>query len=334
MSEVAKKNDSGMLKLTGTLGAICAVCALALGMVNYFTEPMIAEVQEKKKTAAISAEVMPGFSGTLTLVNYTGSDKNVRSVQKAGEDGFIVEVSAPGSFSGVLTLMVGVDNDKSVTGVSVLESQESPGFGSKASDPEIRAQFVGKTAETVKLVKDGGELDGISGATITSRALVAGVSSAIAATDETNDGPYVPVEKPEEEEPAPAEPIPGYTGELTAVEYGGFDTTVHSISQAGDQGYVVEVAPEGSYEAGLVIQVGVSMDQVVLGVVITESNETPSIGGRAAEPEFLDQFVGKTGEVKLVVDGGEVEGVSGATLTSQAVTAGVSAALAAVATLG
>ena len=74
MSEAAKKNDSGMLKLTGTLGAICAVCALALGMVNYFTEPMIAEVQEKKKTAAISAEVMPGFSGTLTLVNYTGSD--------------------------------------------------------------------------------------------------------------------------------------------------------------------------------------------------------------------------------------------------------------------
>ena len=38
MSEVAKKNDSGMLKLTGTLGAICAVCALALGMVNYFTD--------------------------------------------------------------------------------------------------------------------------------------------------------------------------------------------------------------------------------------------------------------------------------------------------------
>ena len=179
MSEVAKKNDSGMLKLTGTLGAICAVCALALGMVNYFTEPMIAEVQEKKKTAAISAEVMPGFSGTLTLVNYTGSDKNVRSVQKAGEDGFIVEVSAPGSFSGVLTLMVGVDNDKSVTGVSVLESQESPGFGSKASDPEIRAQFVGKTAETVKLVKDGGELDGISGATITTKAVTKAVNGGL-----------------------------------------------------------------------------------------------------------------------------------------------------------
>ena len=44
--------------------------------------------------------------------------------------------------------------------------------------------------------------------------------------------------------------------------------------------------------------------------------------------------MGKTGEVKLVVDGGEIDGVSGATLTSQAVTAGVSAALAAVATLG
>lgn len=334
MSEAKKKNDSGMLRLTGTLGAICAVCALALGMVNYFTEPMIAEVQEKKKAAAISAEVMPGFEGTLTLVNYTGSDKNVRSVQKAGEDGFIVEVSAPGSFSGVLTLMVGVDNNKSVTGVSVLESQESPGFGSKASDPEIRAQFVGKTADQVKLTKDGGELDGISGATITSRALVAGITSAITATDETNDGPYVPVEQPEEEEPAPAEPIPGYAGELTPVDYTGDDATIRSISKAGEEGYVVEVAPEGSYQPGLVIQVGIGTDNTVLGVVSIESQETEAIGGRVLAPEFLSQFVGKTGEVKLTANGGEIDGIAGATLTSTAVTAGVSSALAAVATLG
>ena len=62
MSEAAvKKNDSGMAKLTITLFAICAVCALVLGLVNMITEQPIKDVQAAKNAAAM-AEVLPSDS--------------------------------------------------------------------------------------------------------------------------------------------------------------------------------------------------------------------------------------------------------------------------------
>lgn len=180
MSETvtAKKNDSGMAKLTITLFAICAVCSLILGLVNMITTDPIAAVQKAKNDAAM-AEVLSADS--YEPVEYTGDDATIKSINKAaGDIGYVVEVSPSGSFSGILTIMVGVNADNTVSGVAITKSGETSGLGDNAKKPAFRDQFAGVSGE-VKVAKDGGQIQAITGATITSRAVSAGVTSALAA---------------------------------------------------------------------------------------------------------------------------------------------------------
>lgn len=332
------KKEAGIIQLTVTLFAICAACALLLGLTNMITTPIIAENQARKQAAAIAGEVMPGFSGTLTQVNYTGTDSTVKSILKGSDGSFVVEVSPKSSFSGNLTLLVGVSPERAITGVSVTSSGETSGFGARASEPEWRAQFVGKT-ENVSLTKNGGNIEGISGATLTSQGVCDAVNSSLAAIDYTSDEPYVAPQPGDEQGKGDdlvelGGVIPGFTGEGTPVNYTGNDSTILAISKAGDMGYIVEVAPTGSYSGTLTIQVGVGPDGKVTGIGIMESKETENLGGRASEPEWQAQFVGLSGTVALTVDGGTVDSIAGASTTSRAVCAGVTSALAAVASLG
>jgi len=91
-----------------------------------------------------------------------------------------VEVAPPGSFSGTLTIMVGVANDGTVTGVEITKTAETSGLGANAGKPQFKDQFAGLTG-TAAVTKDGGTINAITGATITSRAVCAGVNSAVAA---------------------------------------------------------------------------------------------------------------------------------------------------------
>ena len=120
-------------------------------------------------------------------VDYTGADAAILSAYKAGDAGYVIEVDcAANSFSGTLSLMVGVNADGTVSGVEVLDSAETSGLGAVAKeDASWRAQYVGKSG-TVKVDKDGGEITSISGATITSRGVSAGVTAALAAAAELN----------------------------------------------------------------------------------------------------------------------------------------------------
>lgn len=183
MSEAAvKKNDAAMGKLTITLGAICAVCALLLGLVNMVTADRIAAIQKAKNEAAM-AEVLPISAGEYAEVAYSGSDTTIQSVHKAGDEGYVVEVSPASSFSGTLTIMVGVKSDGTVSGVAVTKSGETSGLGDNAKRADFRSQFVGMSGE-VKVTKDGGKINALTGATITSRAVSAGVTSALAVAAE------------------------------------------------------------------------------------------------------------------------------------------------------
>lgn len=181
MSEAAvKKNDSGMAKLTITLFVICAVCSLILGLVNMVTEQPIKDVQAAKNAAAMSAVLL---ADSYDTVDYTGADSTIQSIHKAGDAGYVVEVSPSGSFSGTFTIMVGVNRDQTVSGVEIVKSGETSGLGDNAKKADWREQFKGLTGE-VKVTKDGGSINAITGATITSRAVSAGVTSALAAVAE------------------------------------------------------------------------------------------------------------------------------------------------------
>ncbi len=94
-------------------------------------------------------------------------------------------------------------------------------------------------------------------------------------------------------------------------------------------GYCVKTLPSG-YGGEITMIVGVGTDGIVKGVSITSMNETPGLGALAQKDNFLNQFTGKGGNLAVSKDGGKIEALSGATVTSRAVTSGVNEAVAAV----
>ncbi|HHY45668.1 MAG TPA: FMN-binding protein, partial [Firmicutes bacterium] len=89
-----------------------------------------------------------------------------------------VKVSSPG-YGGPIDAIVGISTDGKVTGVTIIGQQETPGLGSNVSGKRFREGFLGKdVSRPIKLKKDGGDIDAITGATISSRAVTRGVASA------------------------------------------------------------------------------------------------------------------------------------------------------------
>ncbi len=173
MSE-AKNQGNNMVRLTVTLLSIAAVCSLLLGMVNAITKDPIAQAKENKKVAAM-AEVLA--AEVYEPVAYTGSDVTIIEIYKAGDLGHVVEVGVSG-FGGTIDMMVGVDTSGICTGVSIVSMAETAGLGANASKEDFRTQFVGQSGD-VRVAKDGGMIDSLTGATITSRAVADGVTSAL-----------------------------------------------------------------------------------------------------------------------------------------------------------
>lgn len=181
MSEAKKssatKAEPGTLQLVLILFAISAAVALVLGLANMITAPVIAQNEAEKQAAAMALVLE---ADTYDLVDYSGEDTSIDSIYRAGDAGYVVQVSPSGSFSGTLTIMVGVDNNGAVTGVEVVTHAETSGLGANATKAEFRDQFVGLTG-TAAVTADGGTIDALTGATITSRAVANGVTSAITA---------------------------------------------------------------------------------------------------------------------------------------------------------
>ena len=136
---------------------------------------IIAQTRDEAKAAVLASEVYED-------VAYAGADTTIKNIWKAGDAGYVVEVT-PSGFGGNLDVMVGVDNDGVCTGVSIVSHAETSGLGANATKEAWRAQFIGKSG-TLAVTKDGGEIEALTGATITSRAVTSGVNSAIAAVAE------------------------------------------------------------------------------------------------------------------------------------------------------
>ena len=165
-----------VLRLALTLLAITAVVAVALAGVNMVTAPAIAALNAQKTQEAIEM-VLPGGGETVEF-----PETALVSKVYASETGYAVEVT-PGGFDNTITMMVGVNFDGNVLGISIVSHTETAGLGAVAAEKtskgeDFRSQFVG-TSGSVAVTKDGGALDAITGATITSRAVCAGVNAAL-----------------------------------------------------------------------------------------------------------------------------------------------------------
>ena len=179
-----------ILRLTVTLLLICAVVALALAGVNAITKDQIADVKAEKTRKAI-AQVLGDNSHSPEEIPFTDESGMVRRVYRAifpapgTEPGYeyAVEVS-PNGFGGAISMMVGISAEGKVLGISIISHAETPGLGAVASaDTDkgvaFRDQFQGLISG-ITIGNGENQIDALSGATISSQAIVDGVNAALA----------------------------------------------------------------------------------------------------------------------------------------------------------
>ena len=172
------KRESTFGNMVLSLTSIATIFALCLGLIHKVTSGPIAQTQLNKKIAAIS-EVVPPFNNDPNAEMYTKTtpegDYNLE-IYPAKKDGQIVGYAintlTMKGFSGEIDLMVGFNPKGEIYKVSVLDHSETPGLGAKISTSEFKDQFDGKNPSSFKLLvkKDGGDIDAITAATISSRA--------------------------------------------------------------------------------------------------------------------------------------------------------------------
>ena len=172
-----ESNVMYIIRLAAILLIITSLVAAALAGVNSITAPAIAKLTAEKTQMAIEA-VLPGGG---EAIDFAPADL-VSKVYK-GENGYAIEVT-PGGFDNTITMMVGVDFEGKVLGIDIIKHTETAGLGAVAdaetpAGQNFRGQFVG-TSGSVAVTKDGGAMDSITGATITSRAICDGVNAALA----------------------------------------------------------------------------------------------------------------------------------------------------------
>jgi len=178
---MAKKAKSTLPNMLLSLTAIALVASAALASLNAVTKAPIEAAQKAKVENAISA-VLPSFDH-LEDCTVDGNLCHVGLSADGTMVGAAIEASDANAFGGVLRVMVGFDTTGNITGYQILETHETPGLGAKAGEwfqQNGKGAVVGKNpAETNMTVKkDGGEVDAISGSTITSRAFLRVVAAA------------------------------------------------------------------------------------------------------------------------------------------------------------
>lgn len=198
---MSEKNKSGaidrkyVIKLALVLLLISAVSALLLALTNYITKEPIAKQSEQKEISA-RQEVLPE-ADTFKPVDHVseiaqevcGEDAELIKEAYVGYKnntpvGFTVKVS-PKGYGGTIEMIVGVLSDGQISAIQIISLSETAGLGAKAQEDDFRSQFNGLSAEEeVVFVKGGGaiadnnEVDAITGATITTKAVLQGTNAA------------------------------------------------------------------------------------------------------------------------------------------------------------
>jgi electron transport complex protein RnfG len=186
--------QSTLLNMLITLGVITAIAGIALGYVQQWTKDPIAEAQLQKQLNAIKA-VVPAYDNNpveeQVKIAVDGDSLEVYPATYQGQwVGAAIKAKSSKGYSGVIWLMVGFDARGLVHQVVVIEHKETPGLGSKMNDEKFKSQYLEKDpgATDLRVKKDGGLVDAISGATISSRAFSEAVQQAYRAFQQLNYG--------------------------------------------------------------------------------------------------------------------------------------------------
>ncbi|MCM1047469.1 MAG: RnfABCDGE type electron transport complex subunit G [Clostridiales bacterium] len=196
MSSKNKSDLGGMFKDTGILLVITLISGLLLGLVYQITKEPIAVQKEKAKQEACQ-EVFADAASFTEVENKAPDiaaweaegykDVTIDEVMAANSSssevlGYVITVTTKEGYGGDITFTIGIRNDGTVNGISILSISETAGLGMRAEEV-LKPQFAGKNAEKFEYTKSGAaadyQIDAISGATITTNAVTNGVNAGL-----------------------------------------------------------------------------------------------------------------------------------------------------------
>lgn len=159
------------IRLGITLMIVTLIASLALALTNQYTAPQI----KMQKELAIKESL----SKVISADSFSEKDRYYEAYDKDGKlIGRVLKIEVPG-YSSIINALVGIDLGNKITGIDIVSQQETPGLGANIEKEDFLEQFIGKTKEEMKIKKDSGKIDAITGATISSRAITDGVREII-----------------------------------------------------------------------------------------------------------------------------------------------------------
>jgi electron transport complex protein RnfG len=320
-------------KLGAILMIYCAFFAGILAYVNTITKPVIGGLKEKTATE-IRLKLIPEATTFVekkaaedtTFVYYIA--KNAK-----GEILGYTLIAAKRGYSSVVKTMVALDKNFTIVTLQVFDQNETPGLGTHAIDRDFPDRFKGKTIEDLKVDKDGGTIKSITGATITTRAITNSLHEAIRMVkedlaDETSmkspdATPLTLSDRQAMKEAKQRQAILPAAKSFEARKAAAESSFVYYLAKDGKGnpvGYTF-VASKKGYCSTIKTLVALNNDLKVQNLKVLKHDETPGLGSLCLEDEYLNKFKGKgLSLLKLDKDGGPIVAVTGATITSRAVT--------------
>ncbi|MEG0050552.1 MAG: RnfABCDGE type electron transport complex subunit G [Terrisporobacter sp.] len=179
---------NNIFKLGLNLFVICAIAAGLLAGTNQITAPLIEQRNEQANNEARQIVLSDAKEFKLLDSKKYESKSDVEVVEVyeglngSNLAGYTIKV-LPKGYGGEIELMVGVKADGTISGVNIGNMTETPGLGAKAKEEAFYGQYTGKPAAQLEVIKSGvageTEIQAISGATITSKAVTTGVNAAV-----------------------------------------------------------------------------------------------------------------------------------------------------------
>ncbi|WP_330679121.1 RnfABCDGE type electron transport complex subunit G [Romboutsia ilealis] len=325
-----------ILKLGVTLFVICAVAALVLGITNNITSPVIEErnIQASNKSRQIvlsdaeEFKQLEGINSDIVVEVYEGL--------KGGDViGYTIKTS-PKGYGGAVEVMVGISTDGKITGVDIGNHSETPGLGSKASEPAFKDQYLDKGVANSLLVVKGSvnndnEIYAISGATITSNGVTSGVNAAMKIYNEKLSGNGDKIAQDENIDPKEKLFKSASFRELEG-EAEGEVLRVYEAKN-GDEtiGYIFDTETDG-YSEKTEVLVGITIDGQIKGVELGINTRKNQYLASTFDTGLKQQFENiKAQEFELVSEfpkkDSDIQVVSGATISSKSIVNAVNVAV-------
>ncbi|MGW8223386.1 MAG: RnfABCDGE type electron transport complex subunit G [Syntrophobacteria bacterium] len=178
-----------LIKMVVVLLVICTTSGVVLSYVNEATiapreYQYIKFVQEPSIKAVLSDYDNDPVKERIKLV--VGEDEEGKPVEivvfpakKGGKTQAIAYSASAKGYHDLIEVMVGVDPEGTLTGISIMTHTETPGLGARIVEPEFTDQFAGLDLETTKLSAEGGKVDALSGATFSTVGVITAVGDAL-----------------------------------------------------------------------------------------------------------------------------------------------------------